>query len=152
MKNAIKTAFEQAIVSSDAVSKAAMEAQQQILTKQQQFDHDFEVTCAKVIVPALREVAEFLRRSGWDAEVSPLEGDGSIGLSIYKGDMFAVGGDGRPHVVFRGDAHNQRVMVGLVPATPPTYAEAPHKLSDFTEDFVQGTALKFFQCLSQPAA
>jgi hypothetical protein len=152
MKNAVKTAFEQAIASSDARSKAATEAQQQKLTKQEQFDHDFGVTCTAVIAPALKEVADFLRSSGWNAEVSPMQGDRGIGLSVYKGDMFAVGGDGRPHIVFRGDTHNQRVMVSLVPATPPTYGEAPHILSDFTEDFVQSTALKFLRLLSQPAA
>jgi hypothetical protein len=152
MKNAIKAAFEQTIASSDARSKAATEAQQQRLTKQRQFDHDFGVTCTTVIAPALKEVADFLRSNGWNAEVSPMQGDGTIGLLVYKGNMFAVGGDGRPHIVFRGDTHNQRVMVSFVPAAPPTYAEAPHILSDFTADFVQGTALKFFQSLSQPVA
>ena len=152
MKNAIKAAFEQAIESSDARSKAATEQQQQRLTKQRQFDHDFELTCATVIAPALKEVADFLRSNGWAAEVFPMQGDGTIGLSVYKGNMFAVGGDGRPHVAFRGDAHSQRVMVSFVPAAPPTYAEASHILSDFTPDFVQATALKFFQFLSQPVA
>jgi hypothetical protein len=152
MKNAIKAAFEQAVASSDAHSKAATQAQQQRLTKERQFDHDFGVTCTTIIVPALKEVASLLRSNGWNAEVSPIEGDGTIGLSVYKGDMFAVGGDGRPHIVFRGDTHNQRVMVSIVPAAPPTYAEAAHMLSDFTADFVHGTALKFFEFLSQPSA
>ena len=152
MKNAIKAAFEQAIASSDARSKAATQAQLKRLTEQRQFDHDFGVTCTTVIVPALKEVAGLLRSKGWNAEVSPMQCDGTIGLSVYKGDMFAIGGDGRPHIAFRGDTDNQRVMVSLVPAAPPTYAEAAHMLSDFTEDFVQGTALKFFQSLSQPAA
>jgi hypothetical protein len=152
MKNAIKAAFEQAIASSDARSKAAAEAQRQRLTKERQFDQDFGVTCTTVIVPALKEVAGFLRSNGWNAEVSPMQGDGTIGLSVYKGDMFAVGGDGRPHIAFRGDTHSQRVMVSIVPAAPPTYAEAAHMLSDFTADFVHGTALKFFEFLSQPVA
>jgi hypothetical protein len=148
MKNSVKAAFEQAIASSDALSRAASEAQRQKLTEQQQFDHDFGVTCTTVIVPALKEVAGLLRSKGWNAEVSPMQCEGTIGLSVFKGDMFAIGGDGRPHIAFRGDTHNQRVMVSLVPAAPPEYAEAPHMLSDFTEDFVQSTALKFFRSLS----
>jgi hypothetical protein len=152
MKNAIKAAFEQAIATSDARSKAETEAQQQRLTKQQQFDHDFGVTCTTVIAPALKEVADVLRRNGWNADVLPMQSDGTIGLSVYKEDMFAIGGDGRPHIAFRGDTDNQRVMVSFVPAAPPIYAEAPHTLSDFTDDFVQGAALKFFRFLSQPAA
>ena len=152
MKHALKAAFEQAIASTDARSKAATELQQQRLAKQRQFDHDFGVTCTTVIAPALNEVADFLRSKGWNAELLPMQGDGTFGLSIYKENMFAIGGDGRPHIAFRGDTFSQRVMVSFVPATPPTYAEAPYLLSDFTEDFVQSTALKFFRFLSQPVA
>jgi hypothetical protein len=105
MRDLIKAAFESAIKVDDARAKAATEARKQKSADRQHFENDYNITCDRVIIPALREVMTVLRAAIWNCDIADKGGaesrleslihGRSITLSIFKGVFIWIAGRAR---------------------------------------------------------
>src|SRR5437764_10137 len=148
MKEAIKTAFKQALEKHEALAATAKQEQADKLTATHGFEIEYRRVRDNVIIPALKEVAnDLLEPAGWKCDVRQDEKDIETTLEVYRGDLKPVSGEARPRIGFAADASQQKMNVysASVFQGGPSH---PYELEAITEDVIHQEVLRFFQRLA----
>jgi hypothetical protein len=148
MKEAVKSAFKQAIEKYQALATAAKQEQANKLTAREGFEIEYRRVRDKVIIPALKEVAnDLLDPAGWKCDIRQDEKDIETTLEVYRDDMKAVSGEGRPRIGFAADASRRTVNVysASLFQGEPSHSYEPEAI---TEEVIHHEVLKFFQRLA----
>jgi len=143
MKDEIRKQFEQAISKAHGRDVAAEQAQQKRASEREEFEANYERTAEKVILPALKEVAqEVLEPAGWGTDVGCIDPDVTVRLAIRRGEIRSMIG-GHPTIFFSRCRFDPKVLVSV--ETRSYQGDESYRLDQITADFVHQRALSFFE-------
>jgi hypothetical protein len=144
MKDEIKREFEKAIADRQARDARAQEIAGRKVDQRRQAEEEWETKRNQVVAPALQEIEQMLKQSGWVTSIRDENGD--LALDIYKGDMRSAGGGReRPNVRFRFDGSGVSTYLATtsVKKSGPTF-----DFAELTTQKVQEFVLDFFKQLT----
>src|SRR5262249_914147 len=127
MRKDVQEALENAI----AGFEKRHQAEQERLRERERFESDSAQMRTTVLLPALEEVAVFLRKAGWHCEVRAGDKDPGVHVTIYRG-----GGGEKPFMTYQLEKQKNTVLINV--ATKASAAPVgSFALDKITEDFVQ---------------
>jgi hypothetical protein len=148
MKDETRAAFEQALAGYEARTKAAADAKDEKLAQRRRFEVEFRRLRDKVIIPALKQIAEeLLEPRGWKCNLRYLEQTIEATLEIYRGDVKTVSSGERSFISFKAEAHSPEFTV-YTSAQSQGGPQCTRPLEEVSGDFVQQQVLEFFQLLA----
>jgi hypothetical protein len=148
MKSEIKAAFQKAAEEHEARAVERLREQEKRLTDRDQFEAGWRDARARIVLPALRQIGEeVLTPAGWTSEVRSDDKEESATIEVYRGSMHALGTTRRPSITFVIDRHSPTIFV-TSQSISQGGGQGKFPLDEVTEDFVQGSVLKFFQRLT----
>ena len=138
MRKDIQAALETAITEFEK----RLQVEQQRLRECERFETDWARMRTAVVLPALEEVAELLRKAGWQCEMRAGDKDPGVHFTVYRRRKAGVSGE-RPFMTYQPEKQKNTVLVNV--ATKASAAPVgSFTLDQITEDFVQTEASKFF--------
>jgi hypothetical protein len=148
MKDQTRAAFEETLAEIRARATAQATAQGIQRAEREQFEREFRRLRDRVIVPALNEIQLMLEPQGWICQIQVPDNDRGLRVVflLFKGNMSAVGGYGRPFLSFEANMPN--IVIQVLTTRKQISPEPSATISDVTEDFVQNIAPKFFKLLA----
>ncbi len=148
MDKDILDGFQQAIVTRRERDESAQLAAKRETDRIQGMETDWIAKRDKIVMPALREIEELLKASGWVARAHTGEKETAIAsLEIYRGNMRSTG-RGRPNITFSLDQLKKGEVVPHLATTSFGGSIKSIPLSGLTTKIVQAAALEFFAKLS----
>jgi signal recognition particle subunit SEC65 len=139
MRKEVQETLERAI----AGFEKRQQAEQERLRERERFETGWAQLRTAVVVPALEEVAEILRRAGWQCEVRAGDKEPGVHFTIYREVKAGVSGAQKPFMTYQPEKQKDAVLVNV--ATKGSAAPVgSFGLDEITEDFVQTEATKFF--------
>jgi len=149
MKPEIKAAFKEAAQQYDARIAAQKKAEEQRNPDREEFEARWYSARQNIVVPALEQIRDELRRHGWIAEVWTSDAvDQHATLEIFKGsNMVAAGGRTKPRISFSILPHSQSVTIAAYSISQGGGSESK-PLGEITGEFVQAKVLEFFERLT----
>jgi hypothetical protein len=119
------------------------QAKQGRLGERERFEADWTRIRTTVVIPALKEVAELLRKAGWECQLLGTGDHPDVRFMVYRGENSGFGGGHKPYMTYQLEKQKNTVLVNL---TTKGSAEplGSFALDKITKDFVQTEAIKFF--------
>jgi hypothetical protein len=147
MKEDVKAAFKKAITQFDAREEAADHERKKVATARQEFEVECKRIIDQVIVPTLKEIGDELQQSGWVCRTVPLTDNAGVKFEVYRGNMMAGGGAGRPYIAFVSAP--DQLKLGVTSSTQSVgQGRKDYPLGQAWDDFVSNEVLRFFQQLA----
>jgi hypothetical protein len=147
MDETAKTKFEPILKRDQEERNAISEEQTKKKNEEEAHQAKWYAHMTGTLIPGLKSIVEWLTRSGWMCQVEP---DGkALVVRIYRGDMRARSGTGRPELKFDMDDKGRiSTRQTLPPGAPHAGPDNdPSTVEDLTVDFVEGQIFQFVELL-----
>jgi hypothetical protein len=140
-----KAAFQRLSAEIEAKAKSARNEQQRQEDALRQFQTECSKIMSDVVVPSLQEIEPLLQEAGFVSNITQTAD--AVKLVLYRGNMMAVGGAGRPYVEF--SAQPGSLKLGIASASlRQGSGRQDYLLSQITDDFVAKQVLTIFERLA----